>query len=120
MLRMSRKPLSVLILLLCIAGVGIAAAYIFAVSNVVHVDISYGAALSGSTTDSSITLTATVTNGASPARAGIVVDFYYSIDSGATWTFFASQATDASGVATATYNATANGSYDFRATATIP
>ncbi len=117
---MSRKPLSVLILLLCIAGVGIAAAYIFAVSNVVHVDMQYGAVLSNSVADSSVTLIATVTNGVSPVRAGIIVDFYYSIDSGTTWTYFATQNTDASGVAMATYNATANGSYDFRATATIP
>lgn len=120
MLRISRKPLLVVATLIFIAGIGIAAAYIFATSNVVHVDMQYAVALGPSVTDTNITLTATVTNGAAPVRAGIIVDFYYSIDGGTTWTYFATQPTDASGVSSVTYSATANGGYDFRAVATIP
>lgn len=121
MLKTSRKPLLVAVLLLCIAAGGFAAySYLFVTSNVVHVDVQYVAALTASVTGSTITLDAAVTNNAVPVGAGLNVDFYYSIDAGVTWTYFASQLTDSGGMAQAIYTVTVNGAYDFRAVVTVP
>ena len=120
-MKTSRKPLLVVVLLLCIAGVSLVAyGSIFAGSNVAHVDVQYNVDLSIlSVVDSQITLNVAVTNNGVPVRAGIVVDFYYSLDGGPS-TNFASSTTDAAGVAHATYQATGNGGYDFQAIVTIP
>ncbi len=109
-----------IIFLVCIIGVSSSAyALLFATSNITHVDVNYSVALSQTVTDSQVALTATVTNNGA-VRAGINVDFYCSIDSGNSWYNFASVPTDSSGVALATYTISANGAYDFMATATIP
>jgi hypothetical protein len=120
MLKMHRKPLLIVALLLCIAGASSAAyCYLFVTSNTKHVDMQYKVDLSTSVTDSSITLNAAVTNNGILARAGITVDFYYSLGGGP-WTYFATQLTDAAGLAQATYTATTNGGYDFEAIITVP
>lgn len=121
MLKVPRKSLLVVVLLLGIAGGSFAAYSMFWVSsNVVHVDMQYAVVLSSSSiVDSSITLSAAVTNNGSPVRAGIGVDFYYSLNGG-DWTYFTTQYTGAGGVAQAIYLVTANGGYDFEAIVTIP
>jgi hypothetical protein len=107
------------ILLLSIAGSGLAAYGVFwANSNVVHVDVQYAVTLATSVNRGEITLTATVTNNASPVGAGINVDFYYSRDGG-TLTYITSQLTDSNGIAQATYTLKGNGAYDFQATVVI-
>jgi hypothetical protein len=117
---MSRKPLLLFVFLLCLTG-GSLAAYglIFAESAVVHVDMQYSVVLSNSVADSAVTLNAAVTNNGNPVRAGINVDFYYSLNGGA-WTYIDSQLTDAVGVAHATYLVMVNGGYDFKAIVTVP
>jgi len=121
MLKTSRKPLLVVVMLLCIAGVSLLAyGYIFTLSNVAHVDVQYKADLSIlSVADSQITLSAAVTNNGAPVREGINVDFYCSVDGGPS-TYFATSPTNSEGVAQATYAATGNGGYDFQAIVTIP
>jgi hypothetical protein len=121
MLKTSRKPLLVVALLLCIAGVSLAAYGMFWVtsSNTVHVDVQYTVDLSSSVSGSNVTLDALVRRNGAPI-AGIGVDFYYSVNSGVNWTYFATQTTAASGIAQAIYTITANGGYDFEAIATIP
>lgn len=107
-------------MLLCLAGGGLAAyCYIYATSNVVHVDMQYAVVLSNSVADSTVTLNAAVTNSGNPVRAGINVDFYYALNGG-DYTYFTSQLTDAGGVAQAIYTGTVNGGYDFRAIVTVP
>lgn len=121
MLKTSRRPLLVVVLLLCIAAASLAAySYIWVASNRVHVDIQYAVNLSTSVSDSSITLNAAVTNNGVPVRAGIVVDFYYSVNGGVDWVYFATQLTNAGGAAQAIYTATVNGGYDFKAVVTVP
>jgi hypothetical protein len=121
MLKIHRKPWLVVGLLLCIAGVSLAAyAYIWISSNVVSVDVQYSVNLETiSVVDSGITLNATVTNNGLKVRPGLVVDFYYAVDGG-DWISFATQLTDDGGVAQAIYNATYNGRYDFKAGVNIP
>lgn len=121
MLKVPRKPLLVVVLLLCVAGSSFVAYSMFWVSsNVVHVDMQYAVNLSASSiAGSTITLSATVTNNGSPVTPGIGVDFYYSLNGG-NWTYFATQYTGAGGVAQATYLVTANGGYDFEAIVAIP
>ena len=121
MLKVSRKSLLVVALLLSVAG-GSLAAYgmIWVPSNVAHVDMQYEVNLSVlSVVGSEITLNAAVANNGNPVGAGIGVDFYYSLDGG-DWTYFATQSTDAGGVAQAQYTVTVIGGYDFQATAVIP
>jgi hypothetical protein len=119
---MHRKPLLVVGLLLSIVGVSfVAYGYIFATSNQVSVSIQYAVQLlPPSVSDRSITLNAAVTNNGVPARDGLAVDFYYSIDGGVNWTYFATQFTDTGGVAQAVYTAPYNGVYDFKAVVTVP
>ncbi len=93
-------------------------ATIFATSNIVTVNVQYNVSLSQITTGSQVALTATVTNNGE-AVSGLNVDFYVSIDSGATWSNFASATTNGSGVASATYILAINGAYDFKAVATV-
>ena len=120
MLIRSGKSLLIVVLLLCIAGASSAVYGMFWVtSNVVHVDVQYTVVLSSSVSNSDITLNAAVTNNGSPVGAGINVDFYYSLN-GDPWTHFATQPTDAGGVAQAIYAVTGNGGYDFNAIATVP
>jgi hypothetical protein len=120
MLKTSKKALLIAVLSLCIVASGyVAYSYLFVSSNVVSVNMQYSVALSSSVTDSTVTLTATVTNGGSPVRAGIVVDFYASID-GAPSSYFATALTDANGLAQTTYAVLYNGGYDFQAIVTIP
>lgn len=69
--------------------------------------------------DSNVTLNAAVTNNGAPVRAGMMVDFYCSAGGGP-WSWIASSLTDAGGIARATYTATYNGGYDFRAAVTVP
>jgi hypothetical protein len=118
----SNKRLLRVAIFLCAATAITAATcgMIFISSNSVHVDIQYSNALSMSVTDSTVTLTATVTNNGNPVGAGYNVDFYISADGGAVWYNFASQLTDSSGIAQVVYTATTNGGYDFYATATVP
>ncbi len=122
MLKMHRKPLLIVGLLLSIAGVSLVAyGMIFAISDPVHVDVKYAVKLETlSVVNSVITLKATVTNtGPGLVGPGLIVDFYVSIDGG-TSTFFATQLTDAAGLAQTTYTATGNGGYDFKAILTVP
>ena len=121
MLKTSRKSLLVAVLLLCIAASGLVAySYLFVASDPVHVDMQYAATLTATVADSTVTLNAAVTNNGLPVRAGINVDFYYSIDGGVNWNLFASQLTDAGGLAHAVYATIYNGGYDFKAVVTIP
>lgn len=120
MLKTSRKPLLVVVLLLCIAGGSLTAyGYFFTESNVAHVDMQYAVALTVSVVDSNVTLYAAVTNNGSPVRAGLNVDFYCSYNNG-DWAWFASRPTDATGTAQATFTTGSNGGYDFKATVTVP
>jgi hypothetical protein len=107
--------------LLCVAGSSLVAyGYLFASSNTVQVNMQYKVDLSlVSVVDSAITLNAAVTYNGAPVRAGILVDFYISVDGGAS-TYFASSTTDAGGIAQTTYIATYNGKFDFQATVTVP
>ncbi len=116
-----RKGILVVTLLVCVLGGSLAAyGYIFVTSNSVRVEMQYGVTLSTvSVVDSTVTLNAAVTNNGSPVRAGINVDFYYSLNGG-DWTYFASDLTDTGGVAQAIYNVTIPGGYDFRAIVTVP
>ena len=117
----NKKLLRVAILLFAAGAVTtVTCGLIFINSNSVHVDIQYSNALSYSVTDSTVTLTAAVTNNGNPVAAGYNVDFYVSADGGTMWSNFASQSTDSGGVAQATYTAMTNGGYDFYATATVP
>lgn len=120
MLKTSRRPLLVAVLLLCIAASGLVAySYLFVASNLAHVDMQYAATLTTSVTDSTVTLNAAVKNNGSPVRAGMTVDFYCSVDGGPS-TYFATSLTDTGGVAQTTYAATYNRGYDFQAIVTIP
>lgn len=118
---MLRKVSLVAVLLLCISGASLVAySYIWATSNVVHVEVQYAVDLTVlSVEDSDITLSAAVTNDGAPVRLGIIVDFYCSVDGG-NWTHFVTSFTNAGGVAQATYAAANNGAYDFKAVATVP
>ena len=117
---MIRKRLLVVGLLFSLAGGGLAAyCYVYAISNVVHVDMQYTVVLSSSVADATVTLNAAVTNNGYPVRAGINVDFYYSLN-GVDYTLFTSQLTDTDGVAQAIYPAAFNGGYDFKAIVTVP
>ena len=119
-MKISRKPLLVLPFLLCVAGFSFFAyAYIYASSDPVHVDMQYAVSLEASVAGSQVTLTATVTNNGLPAGAGIQVDFFDSVDEGTTYYDFAYAYTDANGVAQVTFVAEYNGSFDFKAIATI-
>jgi hypothetical protein len=121
MLKTSRKSLLIVVLLLCIAGGSLTAYSVFWVSsNVVHADVQYTVVLSSSSlVDSTITLSAAVTNNGAAVRAGIGVDFYYAVDGG-DWTYFTTQYTNAGGIAQAVYTVMANGGYDFQAIVSIP
>lgn len=120
MLKIHRTQILVVALLLCIAGGSLAAYGAFWItSNVVHEEIQYVVVLSRSVLDSNVTLNAAVTNNGYPARAGLSVGFYYSLNQGE-WTNFATQSTDAGGVAQVIYTVTANGGYDFEAILIIP
>jgi hypothetical protein len=115
MLKTSRKSLLALVLLLSIAGGGSATYGMFWVtSNVVHVDMQYTVALSVSVSNRVVSLTARVRNNGKPVGAGVNVAFYYSLNGG-DWTYFTTQSTNPGGVAHATYTATANGAYEFKA-----
>lgn len=115
------KPLILAVSLLCIAGCTLSVlAEIWVTSNSVHQDIQYVVNLSSSAQNSEINLNAAVTRNGVAVGAGIDVDFYYSLDGGTTWFYFATGTTDANGVAQAVYEATVNGGYDFRAIALIP
>ncbi len=119
-MKMSRKMLIPLVLLAVMTG-GILAAYcyFYVYSNSVHVDMQYAVVLTSSVADSSVTLNATVTNNGSPARAGIAVDFYYSLDNSPSY-YYATRYTDSSGIAQVIFNAGTNGGYDFQAIVNIP
>ncbi len=118
MLKMSRKSLLVVALLLCLAGNGLAVNGMFWVtSNIVHVDLRYTVALSSSTSNSVVSLTAKVRENGKPAGAGINVAFCYSVD-GIDWTYFATQPTNHGGVAHATFAMTDNRTYNFNAIVT--
>jgi hypothetical protein len=120
MLKTSKKALLITVLSLCIVASGyVAYSYLFVSSNVVGVNMQYSVALTSSVTDSAVTLTATVTNGGSPARAGLIVDFYCSVDNGPS-SYFATVLTDASGIAQTTYSVVYNGAYAFQAVVTVP
>jgi len=120
MAKNSMKPILCVALLLCIAGAILNVTYglIFISSDVSHEDIQYEVTLLTSVVNSEITVKATVTNNDSPV-AGINVDFYCSYNGG-DWAIIESQLTDANGDAQATYTATANGGFDFKAIATVP
>jgi len=121
LMKTSKKPLLIFVAILCIVGSSLTAyAVIWPESNVVHVDMQYTVALTSTVNDSAITLNAAVIYNGIPARAGVVVDFYYSTDGGAIWNYVGSGSTDTGGVAQATYTVTGNGAYDFKAIATIP
>jgi len=115
----SRKSLLFIAVLLCLAGSSLTAYALYAQSNIVHVDMQYAAVLTSSVADSTITLNAAVTYNGAPVRAGINVDFYYSLDGGV-YAYFATGSTDAAGVAQAIYTVTQNGGYDFQATIIVP
>jgi len=120
MLKTSRKSLLVVALLLCIGGGSLAAyGFIFVDSNIVNVDMQYAVALSSLVTDSTVTLDAAVTYGPNPARAGLNVDFYYSLN-GDPWKYFDSKTTDAGGIARSVFLANQTGAYQFYATVTVP
>jgi len=120
MLKTSKKALLIAVLSFCIVVSGyVAYSYLFVASNVVQVDMQYTVVLTSSVTDSAITLNAAVTNNSSPVRAGIVVDFYASVDGGPS-SYFATALTDANGLAQTTYAVVYNGGYDFQAIVTIP
>lgn len=113
------RRLCVFILLLCIAGTNLATSgLILVISNIVHVDFEYTVSLSASGSNSVVSLTARVRFNGNPAGAGIAVDFYYSLNGG-DWIYFATQPTNRGGVARVTYALTANGDYNFTATANI-
>ncbi len=119
-MKTSRKSLLVVASLLCLTGGSLAAyGFIFVDSNIVDVDMQYAVALSSSVTDSSVTLSAAVTYGSSPARVGLNVDFYYSLN-GAPWVYFDSKTTNAEGIAESVFSATQAGAYQFYATLTVP
>lgn len=119
MLKNTRKSLLIVAVFLCLAGSTLTAYALYAQSNIVHVDMQYAAALTSSVADSTITLKAAVTYNSAPVKAGINVDFYYSLDKGE-FTYFATGPTDAAGVAQAIYTVTQNGGYDFKATVVVP
>ncbi len=120
MLKTSKKALLIAVLSLCVVASGyVAYSYLFVASNTVSVDMAYSVVLTSSVTDSAVTLSATVTNNGSPVRAGIVVDFYASVDNGDP-SYFATALTDANGLAQTTYSVIYNGGYDFQAIVTIP
>jgi hypothetical protein len=125
MLQTIRKPLLVVVVLLCTVGGSLTAYGVFRVtSNVVQVDIvnadmQYTVVLSASVSDSVVSLTAVVRDNGMPIGAGIAVVFYCSVNGG-DWTYFATELTNPGGVAHATYTATANGAYDFKAIAISP
>jgi len=118
----TKKTLFRIAVLLCVAGALLTITYgmLFIASNSVHVDVQYLVDLSHSVMDSEVTLDAIVSNNGDPIGNGYIVDFYYSIDSGANWIYFDTQITDDTGTVQSTYILTENGSYDFRAIATIP
>lgn len=122
MMKNSNKKLWSVVVLLCAVGAISAVTYgiIFIDSNQVRVDIQYAATLEYSVADSTVTLTAAVTNNGISVGVGYNVDFYVSVDGGTTWSNFASQPTDNTGVAQAVYTAMTNGGYDFYATVTVP
>lgn len=94
--------------------------YLFAESETIHVDMQYAVNLSTlSVVDSTVTLNAAVTLNGSPVRTGINVDFYVSYNEG-DWAWFASKATDANGLAQATYIVGGVGGYDFKTIVTVP
>jgi hypothetical protein len=118
-LKMHRKLLLVIVFLL-LAGGSLAAYGMFSVtSNTVHVDMGYAVALSFSVSKNHVSLTAAVTSNGSPGRAGIDVDFYYSLNSGE-WTYFATELTNHRGVARVRYTITVSGEYDFKAMVSTP
>lgn len=117
----SKKILLRIVLFSSLAAALLAVAYatIFIASDPVHVDAEYQVDLTHTVQDALVTLDATVSNNGNPVGANYVVDFYYSVY-GSDWTYFDTQYTDASGQVQSTYSITANGSYDFKAVATIP
>ena len=115
MLKTTKKTLVAVVLLLCISGSGLTAYGMFWVtSNIVHVDMQYSVELSISGSNRAVSLTARVRHNGNPVGAGINVAFYYSLNGGI-WTYFTTQSTNRGGVAHATYTATANGAYNFKA-----
>lgn len=117
----SKKILLYIVLLSSLAAalLGVTYATMFIASDPVHVDVEYQVDLTHTVQDTLVTLDATVSNNGNPVGANYAVDFYYSVY-GSEWTYFDTQYTDASGHVQSTYSITANGSYDFRAIATIP
>ena len=111
--------IGLVITLLVIVAASSASVYavIFAVSDIVHVDVQYNVVLSQDIVGDKVTLTATVTNNAQ-AVDGRNVDFYVSVDSG-DWSIIGSIITSNKGVATYEYTLTANGAYDFKAVVTV-
>lgn len=115
----SRESLLVVVLLLMMGGHLAVHGMFWVTSNTAHVDMQYTVTLSAAVSDSVVSLTAAVRNDGRPAGGGINVGFYYSVNS-SDWIHFATQPTNRGGVTHARYIVTANGAYDFKATADIP
>ena len=116
LLKNGNKTLLLFLLFLCIAGASLATSgLILVTSNIVHVDVEYTVLLSASASNTRILLTARVRFNGTPVGAGVNVDFYYSLNGG-DWIYFATEATNAGGIAHVRYTATVDGAYNFTAT----